>query len=209
MPLNSPHQALLIFAKNPCLGHVKTRLARELGDETALAVYRHLLRLTREATYFLPCRIALFYSDFVDKTDDWDEQRFEKRVQSGSDLGERMSNAFREIFADGSVSQAVIIGTDCPDLSPALLAKAFFALETHDFVLGPALDGGYYLLGMKALEESVFQKKTWSTDTVLRDTRDDLQALGKSFFLLPTLRDVDTPADLPAELLGQITGHER
>ncbi len=206
-PPQSLHQALLIFAKNPRLGHVKTRLARELGDEAALTIYRHLLALTRDATQFLPVRKIVCYSDFVDETDEWDQQRFEKRVQQGSDLGERMSNAFREVFADETINQAVIIGTDCPDLRSDLLTNAFTALETHDFVLGPALDGGYYLLGMKTLEESVFRNKTWSTDTVLRATLENIRALGKSFFLLPTLRDVDTPADLPAELLDQITGH--
>ncbi|MBC7892133.1 MAG: glycosyltransferase, partial [Sphingobacteriaceae bacterium] len=104
---------------------------------------------------------------------------------------------------------AVIIGTDCPDLSADLLTNAFSALETHEFVLGPALDGGYYLLGMRVLEESLFQNKTWSTDSVLRDTLEDIRALGKTVHLLPTLSDVDTPADLPAELLNQLTGHQR
>lgn len=203
-------EALLIFVKNPRLGRVKTRLARELGDdEQALAIYRYLLRLTREATENLPCRKVLFYSDFVEERDEWSAQIFAKRTQCGADLGERMADAFRQTLHRDGIERAVIIGSDCPDLSPELLTNAFVALETHDFVLGPARDGGYYLLGMKWLEEKIFQNKRWSTATVLAETLDDLRRLGNSVHLLPVLSDVDTAADLPAEVLDQITRHQR
>jgi hypothetical protein len=203
------HQALLIFAKNPRLGHVKTRLARELGDEQALEIYHHLLRITRRAAEKVPFQKFLFYSDFVEEYDDWNGETFNKRVQDGATLGERMCNAFQRVFAEAGVSRAVIVGSDCPDLSADLLTKAFLALETHDFVLGPARDGGYYLLGMKQWEESVFQNKRWSTPTVLADTLADLRRLGRSFYLLPVLSDVDQAVDLPAEVLDQITGYQR
>lgn len=206
---SSQSEALLIFVKNPRLGRVKTRIACELGDEQALEIYRYLLRRTREATENLPCQKFLFYSDFVEANDDWSDSAFAKRVQAGADLGERMADAFRRVFADAGVSRAVIIGSDCPDLTADLLTQAFSALETHDFVVGPARDGGYYLLGMKQLEERVFHNKRWSTPTVLADTLDDLRRLGKSFHLLPVLSDVDTVADLPAEVLDQIAGHQR
>lgn len=203
------HQALLIFAKNPRLGHVKTRLARDLGEEQALHIYRHLLRLTRRAAEKVPFRKFLFYSDFVEENDDWNPETFDKRAQDGATLGERLRDAFQRVFAEESIRRAVVVGTDCPDLSPDLITKAFLALETHDFVLGPARDGGYYLLGMKALEEKIFQNKRWSTATVLSDTLADLRGLGKSFYLLPMLADVDTVRDLPAQMLDQIPGHQR
>lgn len=203
------HQALLIFVKNPRLGRVKTRLAREIGDEQALEIYHLLLRHTRRAAEKLPFRKFLFYSDFVEENDEWSGEIFHKQAQNGAGLGERMCNAFQRVFAEAGITRAVIIGSDCPDVSPELLTKAFLALETHDFVLGPARDGGYYLLGMRQLEEMIFQNKRWSTATVLADTLTDLRGLGKSFYLLPMLSDVDTAADLPAEMLHQITGHQR
>lgn len=198
------HQALLIFIKNPRAGHVKTRIAQELGDEKALQIYRHLLSITRRNTEGLPFRKFLFYSDFVDETDEWNPQDYEKKQQHGPTLGERMDDAFRQVFAEKGVTRAIIIGSDCPDLSGDLIENAFEALKIHDIVLGPARDGGYYLLGMKRLEAVIFQNKTWSTATVLRDTLDDLRRLQKSFFLLPVLSDVDTVTDLPAEMLDQI-----
>jgi len=203
------HQALLIFAKNSRLGHVKTRLARELGDEQALHIHRYLLRLTRRAVEKVPFRKILFYSNFVEENDDWNPVIFDKRGQVGADSGDRLCNAFRRVFAEEGIRRAVLIGTDCPDLSPELITKAFLALETHDFVFGPARDGGYYLLGMKELEEKIFQDKRWGTPSVLPDTLADLRGLGKTFYLLPVLSGVSSSEDLPAEMLGQITGNQR
>lgn len=203
------HQALVIFAKNPRLGHVKTRLAREIGNEQALHVHRHLLRLTRRAAENVPFRKFLFYSDFVEENDDWNPVTFNKRVQDGANPGERMCNAFQRVFAEAGIRRAVLVGADCPDLSPDMLTKAFLALETHDFVLGPVRDGSYCLLGMKGLEDTIFQNKRWGTPNVLTDTLADLRGLGKTFYLLPVLSGVNTAADLPAEVLDQITGNQR
>lgn len=185
---------LLIFCKNPHLGKVKTRLAATVGDAEALRIYRILLSKTRDAALLVDVERRLFYSDFVETGDEWPETHFRKYAQAGHDLGERMENAFREAFRDGA-SKAVVIGSDCPDLSGALLREAFQRLDEADFVLGPASDGGYYLLGMKTLEPSLFRDMEWSVSTVGAETLHRIRGSGKSCFLMPVLDDVDTEED--------------
>ena len=185
---------LIVFIKNPRPGRVKTRIARTAGDAEALRIYRFLLAKTRAAALALRAERLLFYSDFPDRADEWPETEFVKKVQTGRDLGERMEAAFREAFENGS-GKAVIIGSDCPGLTGELLQAAFDRLETADFVLGPTPDGGYYLLGMKELETSLFREIEWSTDTVRARTLAKIAAAGKSFALLPELPDIDTEED--------------
>jgi uncharacterized protein len=187
---------LLVFIKNPRFGRVKTRLARTIGDAEALRIYYVLLEKTRRAALGTTARRWLFYSDFAEKQDDWPNTDFEKRVQAQSpDLGQRMASAFREAFADGA-KRAVIIGSDCPEISPEILDMAFQQLENEDFVLGPATDGGYYLLGMRRFQPEIFEGVAWSTAAVLAQTMGIIQSLGQSVALLPELADVDTEADL-------------
>ncbi|MEZ4943656.1 MAG: TIGR04282 family arsenosugar biosynthesis glycosyltransferase [Saprospiraceae bacterium] len=188
---------LLIFIKNPRLGQVKTRLARTVGDAEALRIYRILLEKTRQAALDVKVGRWLFYSDFAETGDAWAEADFTKFVQQGADLGKRMERAFQQAFEAGA-SRVVIIGSDCPEISGNLLEQAFAALEHTDFVLGPSFDGGYYLLGMRAFSPWVFQGIAWSTDSVFSTTVEKIQAAGKSFSLLPVLRDVDTAADWEA-----------
>lgn len=185
---------LLIFCKNPHLGKVKTRLAATVGDAEALRVYRILLEKTRAAALNVEAERRLYYSDFVETGDEWPETHFHKHAQTGQDLGERMENAFRDAFSDGG-TKVVIIGSDCPDLSGTLLQGAFQRLDEADFVLGPASDGGYYLLGMKTLEASLFRDMEWSVSTVGAETLHRIGGLGKSCFLMPVLDDVDTEED--------------
>lgn len=185
---------LLIFSKNPRLGKVKTRLAATIGDAEALRIYRILLEKTRGAVLDVEIERWLFYSDFVETTDEWPDTYFKKFLQKGDDLGERMENAFRQAF-DAGAEKALIIGTDCPELTGALLQEAFHRLNEADFVLGPALDGGYYLLGMKQLEVSLLRGMEWSTPDVAAETLRRVGALGKSCSLLPSLSDVDTEED--------------
>jgi len=117
-------------------------------------------------------------------------------VQPAADsLGARMAQAFAEAFGAGA-GQVVIIGTDCPGLSAALLRQAFAQLVHHDLVVGPADDGGYYLLGMNRLRSELFANKAWSTTTVLPDTLADAARLGLRVAQLPTLHDVDSAQDL-------------
>ncbi len=185
--------ALLVFIKNPEAGKVKTRLARSVGAESALAIYRALLTHTRQTALTLPVRRLLFYSSFVDQQDDWPADHFEKHLQQGYDLGARMDQAFRLALANAS--RAVLIGSDCASLTPAIIRQAFSRLRSYDYVLGPALDGGYYLIGMRRPSPTLFTGIRWSTSTVLQETLTKIEKLGKRYFLLPALSDIDTLED--------------
>ena len=184
----------MLLIRNPRLGKVKTRLARTVGDAEALHIYRILLEKTRQAALGVQAERWLFYSDFMETGDDWSETHFQKKVQSGGDLGDRMEQAFQQAF-DAGAGKVLIIGSDCPGLTGLLLQEAFDRLDNADFVLGPTPDGGYYLLGMKDLDVSVFRGIVWSTDTVRTSTLEKIQAAGKTCSLLPELSDVDTEAD--------------
>ncbi|MBK5277802.1 MAG: TIGR04282 family arsenosugar biosynthesis glycosyltransferase [Bacteroidia bacterium] len=186
---------LIIFYRNPELGKVKTRLAETLGDEKALAIYIKLSSYTRDITENLTVDKVVFYSQFADTEDHWPNIIFQKKVQRGNNLGERMHNAFLSAFADGYKS-ACIIGTDCLELSSDILEEAFSQLINHDAIIGPTEDGGYYLLGMNKLHTEVFKNKTWSTVSVFEDTLKDFRNLKLNFVALEKLTDVDTEADL-------------
>jgi rSAM/selenodomain-associated transferase 1 len=187
---------LLIFIKNPVLGKVKTRLARTLGDAKALDVYLQLLNHTLLVTKDVDADKAVFYTDFVDRQDMWPDDSYQKQLQQGQDLGQRMQGAFKWAF-EKQYEQVVIVGSDCPQLTTAIIEQAFAQLDTSKVVLGPAADGGYYLLGMTTLVPRLFNNKNWSTVTVLSDTLADLQILQLSYSTLPTLHDVDHAEDLP------------
>lgn len=186
---------LIIFVKNPALGKVKTRLAMDVGDETALRVYLKLLELTRNAASAVNCTRNVFYSDEV-VSDEWDDDVYNKFVQQGNDLGERMNNAFEQIFALGA-QKAVIIGSDCPEIHPEIISTAFEQLDDHDVVIGPASDGGYYLLGMKAMHRSLFENMEWSTERVFSETMERIDRAELSVSTLPVLTDLDTVRELP------------
>ncbi|MBL7827790.1 MAG: TIGR04282 family arsenosugar biosynthesis glycosyltransferase [Saprospiraceae bacterium] len=185
---------LLLFIRNPELGKVKTRLARSLGDEAALRIYRLLLVRAREAALQTDAARWLFYSESIRYDDDWPMDAFHKTVQTSGDLGEKMAAAFQQAFAAGA-TKAVIMGSDCPELTGELLNQAFELLNQSDFVIGPAHDGGYYLLGMNQFEPAVFQHIVWSTETVCVDTESIIFSLGKSVRRLPTLSDIDEAED--------------
>ena len=186
---------LILFVRDPVLGKVKTRLAVSIGDEQALRVYKLLLNHTRTITVGLNCTKYVYYADSVISVDLWDKGNFIKAVQSGNDLGERMLHAFQSAFDDG-YKKVVIIGSDCFQLSTELIISAFDVLNHYDAVIGPAEDGGYYLLGLKKLVPAIFKDKTWSTNSVCRDTIKDIESMNLSYKLLPILNDVDEAADL-------------
>jgi hypothetical protein len=188
---------LIIFYRNPELGKVKTRLAATMGDERALAIYLKLASHTRSVASEVNCDRVVWYSDFVDTEDNWPNDVFLKERQRGETLGDRMQVAFDRAFQDG-YQRACIIGTDCLELTSEILSEAFNKLNTHDAVIGPALDGGYYLLGMKEFHSEFFNKKVWSTNTVFENTVKDFERLELSFILLPTLIDIDEERDLPS-----------
>jgi uncharacterized protein len=188
-------QLLLIFFKNPELGKVKTRLAATLGEEKALAIYLALVKHTREIAERLTCDKLVCYADFIDTEDAWSNQIYKKELQRGRDLGVRMSGAFENGFRKGYKS-VIIIGTDCIELTSLVIEEAFQQLRSHDAVLGPAEDGGYYLLGMRKFYPQLFQNKIWSSSSVSKDTLADLSQLKLSTHILPTLSDIDVEKDL-------------
>lgn len=179
---------LIIFVKNPVPGTVKTRIAQTVGPERATEVYRHLLAHTQQISRWLPWKRAIYYGDFINATDGWDG--YEKHLQTGADLGERMHNAFAEQFAAGA-TRLVIIGSDCLQIQPDHLRQAFRKLDEVDVVIGPATDGGYYLLGMNQLHPSLFQNKPWSQSTLLAETSRELDEQKLRYALLEELSDVD------------------
>ncbi|MDB9708527.1 TIGR04282 family arsenosugar biosynthesis glycosyltransferase [Salibacteraceae bacterium] len=188
---------LIIFVKNPEIGRVKTRLAKTIGDEQALSIYQKLLLYTKEITKGLNADKSVYYSEHIDNNDLWDNMLFSKHLQRGDDLGERMQNAFADAFAQGK-ERVIIIGSDCLELETYMIKEAFAVLENNDVVLGPAKDGGYYMIGMTAFLPTLFEDKNWSTDDLLMDTILDLKKMNAKYYLLKTLNDIDTIEDLKA-----------
>lgn len=187
---------LIIFAKNPELGKVKTRIAKTLGNEVALAIYFQLLEHTKAQTKDLEAvEKVVYYSESLEADDLWSSGEFDKRVQKGGDLGERMYNAFKDAFNEGCES-VCIIGSDCQEISQQNIEKAFDQLCNHNAVIGPAQDGGYYLLGMNELSSLFFKGKNWSTDEVFVSTIEDFEREKMTYAELPVLNDVDTEKDL-------------
>lgn len=185
--------ALIIFTRNPELGKCKTRLAKTLGDKAALKIYKYLLQHTANITKNVNVDRFVFYSETINYDDIWNAKFFNKKLQTGSHLGERMQNAFKTLF-DANYSNVVIIGSDILDLCSNSIDDAFNKLNTTDVVIGPAEDGGYYLLGLKKMYPKIFKTKNWGTETVRKDTLKDLQ--NADVFLLKELNDIDTFEDM-------------
>src|SRR5690606_6446954 len=152
-------EALIIFVRNLIDGQVKTRLAETLGNEVAMDIYTQLLNKVHNTVQLLDTDKIVFYSDYIEE-DIWDKDVYKKQVQQGDSLGKRMENAFESSFAKG-YQKLVIIGTDCPGIDEVILENAFAKLEEHDIVIGPAMDGGYYLLGMTKESPCLFQNIPW------------------------------------------------
>ena len=184
---------LLIFTRNPELGKAKTRLAKTVGDETALEIYKFLLQKTRDISSKVNADKAVYYSVKVRDNDIWEASLYQKHQQKGENLGNRMQNAFTNGFNAG-YEKVLIIGSDLYDLSSKNIDKAFDELENNDVVLGPAKDGGYYLLGMKKLHTSVFKNKNWGTETVREATLQDL--IHQKVKLLEEKNDIDVYEDI-------------
>ncbi|TAK33427.1 MAG: glycosyltransferase [Saprospiraceae bacterium] len=185
--------ALILFIKNLTPGKVKTRIAATAGDDMALKIYQTLLAHTRDVALDVAACRYVFYSHFIEKNDGWPEAAFIKKKQSGADIGERMAHAIGAVLL--AHSKAVLAGGDIPGLRPEIIEQAFEYLTSHDFVIGPASDGGYYLIGMKEPQPSIFHGIAWSTDKVFAQTVAAIEKLGKTFATLPTLPDVDYEDD--------------
>lgn len=188
-------RALIIFVRNPEKGKVKTRLAATLGADHALEIYRELLAHTAAITSALTgVSKYIFYAGSIAEHNTWNNDLYLKMPQADGDLGEKMEAAFKEVFSRGH-TEVAIIGSDCPGLTTEALLLAFKSLGTSDVVIGPANDGGYYLLGMKAHFKEFFQQKQWSTPGVYEATLGDARRLKLSYHSLPELIDIDTEED--------------
>ena len=194
---------IIVFVRTPELGKVKTRLAKAIGDQAALTIYKLLLKHTATVLHELSFDKVVYYSEKIENNDFWKASLFEKKLQKGADLGERMQHAFETAF-DRGYKKVLIIGSDLFELTSTLIISALEALETYDISIGPSLDGGYYLLGMKELHPAVFKNKKWGTDSVLENTLQDLKQ--QNVKLLEALNDIDTFEDLQQhpELLNKI-----
>ena len=184
---------ILIFTRNLKLGKVKTRLAKTIGDEKALEIYQFLVQKTKEISDQVQVKKRVYYDQSIPDNDFWNSEDYQKFLQKGTDLGSRMYQAFLQTF-QSDFEKVIIIGSDLYDLTPKIISEAFQELDKNDVVIGPAEDGGYYLLGMKVLHPPIFKNKNWGTDSVRKETLADLKE--KKVFLLEELNDVDIFEDI-------------
>lgn len=196
MPSSSP---ILLFLKAPLRGGVKTRLAAGLGDDAALELYRSFVDdiLETVESSGLSCMVFFYPPDAQNIITEWLGSGRRYLPQEGADLGERMKKAFERVFNKGQ-DRAIIIGSDMPDLPARFLTVALESLVTHDCAIGPAADGGYYLIGFSkaGFRPSVFDGIAWSTKQVFTETMLRLKHDGAMVHVLPLTRDVDTVDDL-------------
>ena len=186
--------ALIVFQKKPEKGQVKTRLAQTIGDEKAVEVYRYLLDHTHRQLALLQIPVFVYFDNAIDR-DFLLQENYSVAVQKGKDLGEKMKTALKEVFS-ASHQKVFLLGSDCPGLETCIIQEAIESLKSNDLVIGPAKDGGYYLIGMKKPHDALFENKSWSTSTVLADTLREAQILGLTVSLLKELSDVDVYEDL-------------
>lgn len=203
---------VIVFVKAPWPGTVKTRLARDIGNEAAALLYRHfvldVLELTGdkgERERVICCDPPHAWRDIRE----WLGPDYRYRPQSSGDLGDRMRDAFEAAFADG-FDRALLLGTDLPDLPPETIQMAESGLRSADVVLGPSLDGGYYLIGFnrRGFEPAVFRGIAWSSDRVLRQTETILARHGRRVRRLPPWGDIDDLSDL-RDLIRRSRTHKR
>lgn len=194
MKLNT---CLIVFAKEPQKGRVKTRLAEHLGEDKSLSLYKALLKDTLNLVRRVKAdKKILVYESFCE------EPKFLRNIagdfsfysQEGNDLGERMHNALVYTKKLGAL-KSVIVGSDSPTLPPLFIEEAFNKLDKFDIVIGPTNDGGYYLVGLKDPCIELFRDVVWSSDTVLDTTVSNAQRLGKSIDILNSWYDIDTIDD--------------
>ncbi len=206
---DSSKNCILFFVKDPVRGRVKSRLAAELDDAIVLELYKNFVldMLSTLTTDAAQCLICVYPQSMMGNMREWLGAGYDYLPQEGNDLGERMKNSFIKAFSMG-YERAILIGSDIPDLPRFLVTDAFRALETNDGTVGPARDGGYYLIGFRrdTCVRAVFDKIRWGGKTVLRSTLDRLQKSACSVHLLPPWSDVDTLSDVMALLQRNTSG---
>ena len=194
-----PAQALALFLKPPVPGRVKTRLAKDIGDEAACSLYCRMTETVINQVHQSGFQLVVMYDGTSPEElpANWVASAWRCLPQQGADLGQRMATAFNTLFAEGA-QQVVLIGSDIPGIDHSYLQQAFRMLVDHDLVIGPALDGGYCLIGFNRnnFTPALFSNIPWSTERVLELTLEAAAQSGLSLSLLPALRDIDTLADL-------------
>jgi len=192
--------AIIVMTRYPEAGKVKTRLIEHLGVEGTTYLHQKMAEYT--ISTLEPLRdiqtadLRIFFSGgSTEKMENWLGEGLEYRPQQGENLGSRMTHAFEHIFAAG-YNRAVMLGTDCPDIEGATIVKALKCLRSADVVLGPAEDGGYYLIGLNEIAPELFRNIDWGSAKVLNQTVEIVKNLNLTPAYLPPLRDIDTPDDL-------------
>ena len=184
---------LIIFTRKPELGKVKTRLATDIGNENALKVYNYLLSYSAGITKNVNADKHVWYTSEIQNEDSWDSSIFQKHLQPDGDLGAKMKFAFDHAF-QSNYENVIIIGSDLLDIDETLINQAFKLLNYNEVVIGPATDGGYYLLGLNEMIESVFLNKSWGSDDVFNETILDVKT--KNIHILEYKNDIDYVQDL-------------
>jgi hypothetical protein len=194
-------KCILVFVKLPETGKVKARLSRDLDEDTVCSLYRAFVLDLLDTLKKGSCTFTIcFYPpDSEEKVADWLGKDLFYMPQAGKDLGERMKNAFINIFSQG-YSEVLLIGSDIPDLAGPIIDEAFDGLKNNEAVVGPALDGGYYLMGFKkdTFLPEIFQGIYWGTDTVFAKTMEIFKRNKCRIHVLTKWRDVDRLDDLRA-----------
>ncbi len=191
---------LIVFLRFPESGKVKMRLAQKLGNRLATEFYKicaeNIFSICDKLSYN-SVKTILFSSEKknVEKILNWTKEQFQVEFQIGGSLGLRMQKAFQDVFND-NLGKAIIIGTDILDISEEIILKAFDSLDEYDIVLGPAKDGGYYLLGMNKKHNELFESIPWSSSETMKATINNIEKLKLKYKLLDTLGDIDTKEDL-------------
>ena len=197
-------RGLIIFAREPLPGRVKSRLAADVGDSAAAELYEAMLLDVLEISRGLTGIESVVFWDCAAESLPLLADRFgcRSRKQADGDLGQRMQAAFEEMFAAGFAS-CCIIGSDAPDLPSAWIERAFgmLATEQNQIIFGPSADGGYYLLGLKQILPRLFRDIAWSTPAVLQQSLAAAQSAGAATALLPVWHDIDTLQDLNSFLM--------
>ncbi|MBD1834713.1 TIGR04282 family arsenosugar biosynthesis glycosyltransferase [Cyanobacteria bacterium FACHB-472] len=193
-------ECLIVFTRYPEPGKAKTRLIPALGTQGAANLHRQLAEYTlsqvRELQGERPTNVEVYFTGGNQQLmKDWLGADFVYKPQVDGDLGLRIVSAFDGAFGSG-IEGALIIGTDCPDLSAKIMSEAFDELILHDLVLGPALDGGYYLIGLRRVFPQLFAGIPWGTSEVLAKTIAIASSMNLSIAYLPPLADIDRPEDL-------------
>jgi uncharacterized protein len=196
--LPMPNTCLIVFAKAPVAGAVKTRLIPALGAQGAARLAQRMLQHTLAQALAAQCGAVDLCASPIPDSPAWQGVNVPSGIswsaQSGGDLGQRMGLAFQSGLANSDA--VLLMGTDCPALTHSHILQAVQALQTHDAAIIPVADGGYVLLALKQFHPSLFEHMPWSTSAVAAITLERMAALGWSVQQLPALHDIDEPADL-------------